>query len=223
VIYEVVIAGPRRSSTQVNCGGKIVSHTPRKLDERLAELRKDDRLKEDTVEVKGMAITHFVSDRSARWIFPNADTPAKWIEIAIAHYPNTKKPDASRVVESLLYSATDGIEIGKGSDVTLGDAGVRSSSAAGSLYLGRTTSPATMYWQPKVYYVPPPGLPKFEGKVDMNIEFLANGSIGRIKPEKKLPPGLEEAIIKSIRKITFLPKRANGLPVDFDQDFEFTF
>src|SRR5690348_10774351 len=25
VIYEVVIAGPRRSSTQVNCGGKIVS------------------------------------------------------------------------------------------------------------------------------------------------------------------------------------------------------
>src|SRR5438552_13228188 len=30
VVYEVTIAGPRRSATQVNCGGKIVSYSPRK-------------------------------------------------------------------------------------------------------------------------------------------------------------------------------------------------
>jgi hypothetical protein len=101
-IYEVVIAGPRRSATQVNCGGKIVSYTPRKLEERLAELRNDNRLKEKTVEINGSSVIEFRSDRSMRWIFANPNTRAKWIELAVAHY-QSKVPDVTRFTESLQH------------------------------------------------------------------------------------------------------------------------
>jgi hypothetical protein len=62
------------------------------------------------------------------------------------------------------------------------------------MYLGRTTSPLTLYWQPKLSYTYDSRTPKFEGTVTINVMFLANGSVGKIEFNKNLPPPLEQAI-----------------------------
>lgn len=222
VIYEVVIAGPRRSLTQVNCGGRIITHSPRKLDDRLAELRKMDRYREQTVRVSGTDGTYFSWNKGSRWIIPDSSTAARWTEVAISHYPNNR-PDASRLTESFLFTAVDGIEIGEGSPVTLGDKGVVSSIGATSNLLARTTSPLTLYWRPRTYYTERARREKVEGSVLLRVAFRANGSIGPIRVEKQLPHGLTEIAVASVRKISFLPKRVNGLPVDDEQTLEFKF
>lgn len=218
-IYEFVIAGPRRSVTQVNCGGKIVSYKPKKLEERLAELRKLDGDKEERVTIGKTEAYHFTSRTTKRWIFPNETTPARWIEVAVTHH-SVVKPEPEKVLESIVFNAAEGKEIGKGSPVTLGDEGIANSTTATALGMyGRATSGLVIYMRPTTY-VPTEG---FKGQVRLTIQFLANGSIGRVEPDKKDPLGLSEIAIASARKISFLPMRVNNLPVDLEQTMVYDF
>jgi hypothetical protein len=221
-IYEVTVAGPRRSATQVNCGGNIVSYSPRKLDARLDEVRKEDKYKEELVQVGAVNAVRFKSKRLTRWFFPDASTPAKWIEIAISQYPYDKI-DVNRVPESLQFGSTEGKEIGTGSPVTLGDEGVEDSAAANSMFLGATTSPLTLYWR-ELNFISD-RIPKGAGgsSVLLEITFLANGSIGKVSADKQLPYGLTDVAIAQARKISFLPKRRNFLYINDSQTLRYTF
>ena len=222
VIYEVTIAGPRRSATQVNCGGNIISYTPRKLDARLHEFREEDKYKEEQVQIGTTSAIRFKSKRLTRWFFPDASTPAKWIEIAVSQYPYDKV-DVERVPESLQFASADGKEIGSGSPVTLGDEGVVDSATANSMVLGATTAPLTLYWRELNSFSD--RIPKGAegGSVLLRIVFLANGSIGKIAPDKQLPYGLTDIAIAQTRKISFLPKRRNFLYIDDVQTLRYTF
>ncbi len=221
-IYEVTVAGPRRSATQVNCGGNIISYSPRKLDARLDEFRKQDKYKEEPAQVGTTKAIRFKSKRLTRWFFPDESTPAKWIEIAVSQYPYDKV-DVDRVPESLQFTAAEGKEIGEGSPVTLGDEGVEDSAAANSMFLGATTSPLTLYWRELNFIserIPKGG----EGaSVLLEIAFLANGSVGKIVPNKQLPYGLTDVAIAQARKISFLPKRRNFLFINDVQTLRYTF
>ncbi len=221
-IYEVTVAGPRRSSTQVNCGGNIISYSPRKLDARLDEFRKEDKYKEEQVQVGSANAIRFKSKRLTRWFFPDASTPAKWIEIAVSQYPYDKV-DVNRVPESLQFASTEGKEIGAGSPVTLGDEGVEDSAAANSMFLGATTSPLTLYWRQLDFISD--RIPKGVGgsSVLLQVTFLANGSIGKIVADKQLPYGLTDVAIASARRISFLPKRRNFLFINDVQTLRYTF
>jgi hypothetical protein len=220
IIYEVVLYGPRQSTTQINCGGKIVPFAPRKLDDRLAELRNMERYKELKTTVNGAQVDRFRWNKGSRWIFPNPDTPARWTEVAISHYPNND-PDVTKFLESFSFSSTDGKPIGEGSSVMLGDAGVKSSTAVIGNLLARTTTPLTLYWRP-VWNLPSNiATTGVKGSVILEITFLANGSIGPIRVEKSLPNGITEAAIASARRICFLPKRVDGFQVDDKQMIEY--
>jgi len=221
-IYEVTIAGPKRSTTQVNCGGTVVSHMPRKLDARLAELRNEDKYEESSVRINGSDVLRFKAKRVSRWIYPDVATPARWVEVTVSHYAYDKV-DFNQFVGSLRFAAAEGKEIGAGSPVTLGDAGTKSSVAAASLELGRTTSPLTLYWRQQDFFTGK--VPKGSGELSvvLRVVFLANGSIGAVVPDKQLPEGLTDVAIAAARKISFLPKRRNFLPIDDEQSIRFTF
>ena len=68
--------------------------------------------------------------------------------------------------------------------------------------------------------------PVLECKTDvvlLRIRFLASGKIGDISVIKGLPNGLTEKAIEAARKISFEPKKVNGVPQDVTRQIEYTF
>lgn len=178
-----------------------------------------ERYKESTVRINGSHVMHFAWNKGSRWIFPNSSTPARWVEIAISHYPNAK-PDVTRVLESLSLASSEGKDIGTGSPVMIGDKGVTSSTVEYNL-LARVSSPLTLYWRPRWHVPASLVTPDVKGSVVLEITFRANGSIGPIRIERSLPNGITDLAIARARRMVFLPKRVNGLPVDDKELIEY--
>ena len=84
---------------------------------------------------------------------------------------------------------------------------------------GRATSALVIYMRPMTYYKGE----SFKGSVRLTVQFLANGSIGRVVPDKKNPFGLDDIAIAAARRISFLPMRVNNLPVDLEQTLVYEF
>lgn len=51
------------------------------------------------------------------------------------------------------------------------------------------------------------------GEVTLKVQFLENGTIGEIIVVSSLPDGLTEQAVAAARKIQFIPKKVNGMPV----------
>jgi TonB family protein len=62
-----------------------------------------------------------------------------------------------------------------------------------------------------------------QGTVILRVTFLANGQIGGISPVKGLPNGLTEQAIAAARRISFEPKKVDGVGQSLTRQIEYTF
>lgn len=62
-----------------------------------------------------------------------------------------------------------------------------------------------------------------QGKVVLEVAFLASGSIGLVKPLTTLPHGLTEKASEAAKQIQFEPPRVDGRPNSVIKKVEYTF
>ena len=62
-----------------------------------------------------------------------------------------------------------------------------------------------------------------QGSVLLKVTMLSNGSVGSVTPVNELPNGLTEQAVAAARKLVFLPKRINGVPVTVIVTFDYGF
>jgi TonB family protein len=77
--------------------------------------------------------------------------------------------------------------------------------------------------QPRASYTDAARKKNVQGAVRLKITLLANGSVGSIIPLTTLPQGLTEQSIAAARRMVFLPKRVNNVPVSVVVTREYTF
>lgn len=77
--------------------------------------------------------------------------------------------------------------------------------------------------KPKAVYTDEARASGLQGQVVLEITFLANRTIGKIRTIKGLGDGLTDMAIAAARKITFEPQLRNGKPITVKKNVEFSF
>ncbi len=62
-----------------------------------------------------------------------------------------------------------------------------------------------------------------QGTVILRVTFLGSGQIGSISTVKGLPNGLTEQAIAAARRISFIPKKIDGIGQTVTRQIEYTF
>ena len=190
--------------------------------ERVAQIRSDKNVYEETSLVKeGRSIYKFVNKLETRLIIPDM-TNGRWVELAI-HHREDAKTDESQFTASLDLASSSGKEIGDGTSITLGDAGVDNAARPTDKKEGDVAEPMRIIGKMRASYTDAARKANVQGSVMLKVTLLANGGIGAITTVKELPAGLTEQAIAAARKIVFIPKQLNGVPMTTVVTFDYGF
>lgn len=220
VVYEFTVAYKGKMGNYTNCSRKRFGQGL--LDERLTQLS-DEKLKNaQTMEsINGGDTYVFASDTASTWIFPDIKNN-HWLELAILHRPGVKI-DGSKFTGSIDLAGGQGKDIGEGSSVTLGDAGVDTSVIEPDGPKKDVGDQLRILTKPRAAYTELARRNSEKGTVVVKVPFLANGGIGHVTVVKVLNYGLTEQATAAAKKIVFLPKRVNGVPVTVVKTVEYSF
>ena len=203
------------------------------LEKRLAVFRgAKDGISESTETVEGKSAYRFERQTSTRLIIIESSDPKWWIELAV-YYHAGNKPDLDGFFKSLMPKA-EGKEIGRGSQVMLGDplsdskqatpdASVPQSGSDKAASVGANSDQYLVLYQAKATYTQGAREANTEGAVRVNITLQANGAVGAVVPVTTLKNGLTEMAIAAAKKIVFVPKRVNGIRDSVIITREYTF
>ena len=81
----------------------------------------------------------------------------------------------------------------------------------------------TILMKPRAAYTDSARQANEQGIIRLRVMFLANGHIGKITVLKKLRFGLLENVIRSAKRIKFVPAAKDGVAVDKEKVIEYTF
>lgn len=81
----------------------------------------------------------------------------------------------------------------------------------------------TILMKPYAFYTDSARQANEQGTIRLRIMFLANGHIGKITVLKKLRFGLLENVIRSAKRIKFVPEAKDGVAVDKEKVVEYSF
>lgn len=223
-VYEFSVAYQGLPGNYNNCNPKHFGQTI--LDERLAVLREPKGMVESPVLAKGLVGRKFSSATESRWLFPDIQNH-RWIELAVVRRSGPIIDDA-KFVDSLDPSSGQGKDIGEGSPVTLGDAGVDITTTS-SPAKPQDPKPASgePYWiiaKPRAPYTDRARKDNLEGSVLLKVVLLANGGVGSVTVSgEALDDGLTEQAIAAAKRLVFLPKKVNGVPISTIVTFQYGF
>jgi len=220
-VYEFTLTYKGKLVTDKYCTPKRFGRSA--LEERLKEVRGTDPANVETVESKNGGDIHvFSSDVSSRWLIPDMAND-HWVELAIYHRPGVIVDD-SKFTNSLDLFGGQGKEIGDGSPTTLGDAGVDTSSTSTPPNIKDPANEALrVIAKPKAAYTDVARRQNEQGHVTLKIVFLANGGVGTVTVVEGLNYGLTENAVAAAKKVVFLPKKVNGVPVTVVMTFQYGF
>lgn len=201
------------------------------LVERLTELRADTANREESSETKSERETYKfvkkVSTRvvswdttSTRWVVPDMANN-RWVELSITRRASSKS-DEGRFVASLNLSGADGREIGSGSAATLGDAEFKPQDPL-EIKEPATTEALYLVSKPQARYSDAARYNSVQGSVRLKVTLMANGGVGNVTPVTILPHGLTEQAVSAARRIAFLPKTVNGIPISTIVTIDYSF
>ena len=170
-------------------------------------------------KIEGREANRFATETSTRLVISEVNERKRWIELAVHHYSGDTL-DVDRFLKSVEFSANSGIEIGDGVESVLGDP-MPEVPATTKAFLnnGSSTAPAaSVKSEPyRIISQPRAGYPDVtscaQGAVRLKLTLLGSGAIGSIVVVTRLPDGLTESAIAAAKRIVFLPKRVNGIPV----------
>ena len=144
--------------------------------------------------------------------------------IPVVSAPMPKPAPATPSVQSAPTNATSGSGSGSGSGNGSGSGFSTLGNAPGSASTTAVKSdPYRTISQPKARYTEVARKAEVQGAVRLKITLLANGNVGSVVTVTELPGGLTEKAIEAAKRIVFLPKRVNGIPVSVVVTREYTF
>jgi TonB family protein len=146
----------------------------------------------------------------------------RWIELTVDRHSGLIDTDREFLMSLRLKGDKSSVQVSDGSSVTLGDSEIQSPVDADSKHpldqaMKIVHKPRAPWTDEAIRSA------QLQGTVILRVTFLANGSIGSIKPVKGMPFGLTESAIATARKIAFLPQTKNGVAVDVTKQVEFSF
>jgi TonB family protein len=190
--------------------------------ERIDDLRKLKSVVETDVKILRspgkMFRAEFESSVTTHWLRWDID---RWLEITVTRRKNDN-PGEDRFLASLSVTDSGAVEIGAGSSRMLGDRSTDVPKAAEGEKVAQTEG-LVICSKPRPGYTDAARADNLQGTVILRVTFLKNGGIGPISIEKGLPYGLTEQGIAAAQRISFLPKRINGLPETVVRHLEYTF
>jgi hypothetical protein len=179
--------------------------------------------KEDSVEEKLNVNKRegvLVKDKLLTYLFIDDLENDRWFEFWTAN-SEISNPQVEEYFKSILFrSETNAIEIGEGSDRTLGD---KSENSSESISPKLENKGVQLFTKPRPVYTEIARKNNYEGSVTMRVTFLANGGIGSVQPIDEIPYGLTEEAIKAARKIVFIPAKRNGINISESKRVQYSF
>lgn len=174
----------------------------------------------DAVKIKGNLFTY--------WLINDFDNK-RWFELWISE-ENDAAPTIKNFVESFkIEKDPAGIEIGKGSNRTLGDAQVTTENIAvtndakSAKTVIEKTEPMRLILKPRANYTDAARQNTLQGTVRLRVNFLSSGGVGNIAPISELPFGLTQEAVNAASKIVFIPANKSGINVSVSRIVEYSF
>lgn len=217
-VYEFTIAAKNKQSIPEWCRDKH-KFGRETFESRLSEIRGVKADSETEIDRGQSSVKVFKRQDVTRWVVDDLSAN-RWLELAIFRRPDTKV-DEDRYIGSLSFSDEMGIEIGKGSPNMLGDKDFKIENVAKPGI--NTGEGLNIIAKPRPTYTDSARAANIQGTVRLRVIFLANGGIGSIAPVTGLPNGLTEQAISCAKRVVFLPKRVNGVPVTVVKQVEYSF
>lgn len=215
VVYEAIVVSKSRARIPKMCR-EITRFSPTLFSDRLKELGTDNNAGRSD---NGRHVFTVTENYRARHLFDDPKNE-RWVELAV-HGRKDSKPNED-FLDSVQFSSDEGKLIGDGAERTIGDADVKPGPAPDPA-TEPVTEPLQVISKPKTVYTDSARSALEKGTVTLKVTFLANGAVGSITPETTLKYGLTEQAIAAARKITFLPKRVNGVPQNVSVTIEYSF
>jgi len=215
----------KRKDAQFGCSEKR-KFSERSFSERIKEVKSELKTSDETkVRKNGFDAVIIKGNLFSYW-FINDFNNKRWFELwATEEIENT---NIKNFVESFKIDENpQGVEIGKGSDRTLGDEVATSEKTAGSEVEIKTNSsvtiPMRLILKPRARYTDAARQAQIQGTVRLRVTFLASGGIGSISPINELPNGLTAEAVKAASKIVFIPAKKNGESSNVAKIVEYSF
>ncbi len=154
-----------------------------------------------------------------------------WIEFLVVD-ADESKTEVKNFLNSLQTDKKiSGIEIGEGSERTLGDQTKPTSEVGNSTVTqkpktssnGSISEGVRIVLKPRANYTAQAREGQTQGKVLLRVVFSANGGIGAISVVNGLENGLTEQAIAAAKRIIFIPASRNGIHYSVVKPVEYTF
>lgn len=166
--------------------------------------------------------TDFRNDTLSTWLIPEMSKD-RWVELTVNHRKGAKTAE-NEFVESLELNSDQGKRIGDGAGATIGDIDPAIAEAPVPDPAGSTVGdPLMIISKPKASYTKEARNSRTQGVVTLRVTLFKNGSVGNIQVVKGLGYGLTDQAIAAAKRIVFLPKRVNGVPVTVVKTIEYSF
>jgi len=193
------------------------------LADRLNELRGDPAKAVETKESRhGFHGNKFAASGSTRWVVDDLEQ-GRWIEVAVTMRSDSGA-DEDKFFDSLdiaiELASTPGKQASLGSERTLGDADLK--MPAQLQPKPGENDPLQIIIAPRASYTDEARKNNVQGTVRLKVVLMANGGTGNIDVVQPLE-GLTEQAIAAAKKVVFLPRRVNGVPVNVIKTFEYGF
>lgn len=220
-VYEFVVTAKSKTKIPAYCDVKK-KFSDSIFTERLSVVRSDQNTNAETSFFEnGRQVHKFENKFATRWIISDLKNN-RWVELTTHRRENLKAED-EKFLRSLDFSSSEGKEIGEGSKTTLGDVKIENETATPEQNNIAVSESFRIIGKPRASYTDSARRANVQGSVLLKVTLLSNGSVGSVTPVKELPSGLTEQAIAAARKLVFLPKRVNGVPVTVIVTFDYGF
>jgi TonB family protein len=220
-VYEFVVTAKSKTKIPAYCDVKK-TFSDSIFTERLSVVRSDQNTNVETsLFENGRQVYKFENKFTTRWIISDLKNN-RWVEFAIHRRENLKVED-EKFLRSLDFSSSEGKEIDEGSKTTLGDVKIENETAMPEQNKIAVSESLRIIGKPRASYTDSARRANVQGSVLLKVTLLSNGSVGSVTSVKELPSGLTEQAIAAARKLVFLPKRVNGVPVTVIATFDYGF
>ncbi len=227
VVYSLKITAKTKEKAPQWCSTKE-KFSRDNFEERIQEIRKtSETIDEEKFTPEDREVTRITLKNSTVWLFDDL-TNKRWFELSVSHRENAKM-DTKAFVESIKFKKNpDGIEIGEGSERTLGD---EKAADENSSDVNTSEKPSAaeenqgllIIAKPKPRYTDAARRANIRGTVTLKVTFLANGGIGIITPVSELSHGLTEQAIIAVKKLVFLPQKKGNQTQTVVKSIQFGF
>ncbi len=227
IVYGLNITYKTKQKVPDSVCPKKIKFSEQNFQDRLKELKTSLKTSEETksnqngvetIKIKGNLFTY--------WLI-NDFNNKRWFELWASEEKENVESIKNFVESFKIEKKPQGIEIGEGSNRTLGDETTTSETVLDSkeknINQTEEIAPLRLILKPRANYTDAARQTQVQGTVTLRVMFLGSGGIGSISPVNALPYGLTEQSIAAARKIVFIPAKKNRVRISVAKLVQYSF